>query len=72
MPQTASYRHRLGHNQDTIEHSFTAYSLDTEPDHQHVWKRRPLEQQPLAAENRFIWYCTSCTALKTLDSGIKP
>ena len=40
--------------------------------HQHHWRRLPADQQSMAASNRFIWGCTGCNALKTLDSSMEP
>lgn len=84
MPAIASYRHRLRPTEpetpapESEVETLVAVGLNDcqEPlpasDHEHAWRRRPPEQQPLAAENRFVWYCTGCNALQTLEYWQKP
>jgi hypothetical protein len=72
MPAIASYRQRLKPSPEThAENSFVAFGLNDDQ-HVHDWKCKPSEQQPLAAENKFIWHCSGCNEMKTLDSWLKP
>jgi hypothetical protein len=84
MPAIASYRHRLRPTEPEAPgtepgvEAFVAVGLNdsqetlSENEHEHAWRRRPPEQQPLAGENRFVWYCTGCNALQTLEYWQKP
>lgn len=73
MSSIASYRHRLNQAEPKKpDQEFVAFGLSQEPVHQHQWKRKPLDQQSMAAENRFIWTCYGCNAIKTLGFGEEP